>query len=68
MVRSPVFIWEKNIKRTKWDIKDWVKNSPPSPRDEVEKCKKQLEELQKNMETKEINDTHISQEKEVVQK
>jgi hypothetical protein len=52
---SPFFIWEQKLKRTKKAIKDWIKNSPHNPREEVEKCKKQLEELQEDMEFKEIN-------------
>jgi len=37
---SHVFIWEKNLKRYKQTIKQWVKNYPFSPREEVENCKK----------------------------
>jgi hypothetical protein len=65
---SPVFIWEQKLKRSKQAIKDCLKNSPHNPREEVEKCKKQLEELKENMEFKEINNSHISQEKEFFQK
>jgi hypothetical protein len=36
----PCLYLGKKLKRTKEAIKDWVKNSPSSPREEVERCKK----------------------------
>jgi hypothetical protein len=60
---SPVYIWEKKLKRTKHAIKDWVRNSPSSPRKKLRNVKSNLEELQRSMETKEINENSISQEK-----
>jgi hypothetical protein len=61
---TSVYIWEQNLKRTKKAIKEWIKASPHKPREEVENCKKQLEELQEEMESKTINNRHIMQEKE----
>jgi hypothetical protein len=61
---DPVYIWEQNLKRTKQEIKEWVKASPHKPREEVEMCKKQLEDIQEEMESNIINNRHLIQEKE----
>jgi outer membrane PBP1 activator LpoA protein len=49
---TSVYIWEQNLKRTKEAIKEWIKKSPQKPREEAEKYKKKLVDLQEEMETK----------------
>jgi hypothetical protein len=56
---TPIYIWEQNLKRTKQAIKEWIKSSPHKPREEVENCKKKLEDIQEEMESNTINNRHI---------
>jgi hypothetical protein len=61
---TPVYIWEKKIKKEKQAIKDWVKASFHNTKGEVERYKKKLEALQEEMDTSEIQTRHLEQEKE----
>jgi hypothetical protein len=61
---TSVYIWEQKLKRTKQEIKEWVKASPHKPREEVEMCNKQLEDMQEEMESNIINNRHLIHEKE----
>jgi hypothetical protein len=50
---------EQKLKIDKEDIKYWIKKSPQKPREEEAKYKKNLVDLQEEMETKDINNIHI---------
>jgi hypothetical protein len=68
VVGSPVHIWEKNIKRVKVAIKDWVKTYVTTPQVVVVESKRQLEEMQDNMDSKEVNENSLHREQVVFHK
>jgi hypothetical protein len=59
---SPNYIWEQKLKLVKGLLKDWAKNSiQNNARDK----KLQLENLQEEMETKEVQQSHITMEQKI---
>ena len=58
-----VYIWEQKLKKTKKALKDWAKASFKSTKEEVERHKKNLEELHTVMENSEVHSRHLEQEK-----
>jgi hypothetical protein len=60
---TPMDIWEQKLKKTKQALKDWAKASLKSTKEEVERHKKNLEELHTIMENNEVHSRHLKQEK-----
>ena len=51
---SPNYVWERKLKNTKLALKDWVKQSLKTPISDRKEALKKLEEIQLEIEEKEI--------------
>ena len=52
--RSPSYVWEKMLKTTKFNLKEWVKHSLKSPSSEKKEALKIFEVIQMEMEETKI--------------
>jgi len=60
--RSSSFVWEKKLKATKYALKDWIRKPAPNPTNTRKEAVHTLENLQDNMERKEITTELLEQE------
>ena len=49
---SPSFVWEQNLKLTKWDLKDWIKKDFKTPSSYRKEALQELSSLQMELEEK----------------
>jgi hypothetical protein len=65
IIGSPIFIWEHKLKLVKGFLKYWVKTSSILIQNKVKGKKLQLEKIQEEMETKEVEQSHITSEEKI---
>jgi hypothetical protein len=65
IIGSPIYIWEQKLKLVKGLLKTWAKTSSIPIQNKVKEKKLQLEKIQGEMETKEVQQSHITSEQKI---
>jgi hypothetical protein len=65
IIGSPNYIWEQKLKLVKGFLKEWEKTSSNPIQNKVKEKKLQLEKIQEEMETKEVQQSHIMTEQKI---
>ena len=63
MVGSPSFVWEKKLKKTKYALKNWIKQPQKTPTRNRQEFFFELAEFQFEMEECDISKAHLALEK-----